>query len=41
MLYEHNAHARSFQIEKERVNDVNSYNLKLRLISNRTPDGRI
>lgn len=41
MLYEYNAHARSFQMEKERLNDDNFHNLELRLISNRTLDGRI
>ncbi|XP_058727025.1 uncharacterized protein LOC131598443 [Vicia villosa] len=41
MLYEHNTHAKSFQMAKERINIDNIHNLKLRLISDRKTDGRI
>lgn len=41
MLYEHNTHARRFQMEKEQMNDDNVHNSKMRLISNRTIDAEI
>ena len=41
MLYEHNPHAKSFQMAKQWLFNSNTQNLKLRLISDRTTDGRI
>lgn len=41
ILYEHNPHAKSFQMAKQCLGDGNTQNLKLRLISDKTTDGRI
>ncbi|XP_058763552.1 uncharacterized protein LOC131636999 [Vicia villosa] len=41
MLYTHNVHAKSFLMERQRLNQGNVHNLKLRLIENRTTDGRV
>lgn len=40
MLYEHNTHAKSFQMKREKLNEANVHYLKL-LISNRNTYGRI
>ncbi|XP_058746518.1 uncharacterized protein LOC131619442 [Vicia villosa] len=41
MLYECNPHAKSFQMAKQWLNNGETPNLKLRLISNRSTDGRV
>ncbi|CAK8570203.1 unnamed protein product [Lathyrus sativus] len=41
MLYEHNPHAKSFKMAKHWLLNSNTQNLKLRLISNRSTDGRV
>lgn len=41
MLYQYNEHAKSFRMARERLNDGDVPNLKLKLISQRVTDGRI
>ncbi|XP_058732719.1 uncharacterized protein LOC131604285 [Vicia villosa] len=41
MLYEHNVHAQSFKMARDRLSEGNVADLKLRLISERQNDGRI
>ncbi|CAK8532151.1 unnamed protein product [Lathyrus sativus] len=41
MLYEHNPHAKKFQMAKQWLSGGNTQNVKLRLISDRITDGRI
>lgn len=41
MLYQWNTHAKSFKMAREKLNDGQVQELKLRLISDRTSDGRI
>ncbi|XP_058741448.1 uncharacterized protein LOC131613826 [Vicia villosa] len=41
MLYECNPHAKSFQMARQWLDNGESQNLKLRLISNRSADGRV
>ncbi|XP_058732948.1 uncharacterized protein LOC131604533 [Vicia villosa] len=41
MLYEFNPHAKSFQMAKQWLNSGETQNLKLRLISSRSTDGRV
>lgn len=41
MLYEHNTHAKYFQMGKQMINEGNIHNLKLHVISDRTTDGMI
>ncbi|XP_058767402.1 uncharacterized protein LOC131641097 [Vicia villosa] len=41
MLYTFNPHAKSFQMAKQWLNNGETPNLKLRLISNRSTDGRV
>ncbi|XP_058774354.1 uncharacterized protein LOC131648630 [Vicia villosa] len=41
MLYEHNVHAQSFKMERDRLSEGNVADLKLCLISERQTDGRI
>ncbi|XP_058746408.1 uncharacterized protein LOC131619316 [Vicia villosa] len=41
MLYECNPHAKSFQMARQWLDNGESQNLKLRLISNRSTDGRV
>ncbi|KAI5412729.1 hypothetical protein KIW84_057386 [Lathyrus oleraceus] len=41
MLYTNNAHAKSFCMERHRLNQGNIHNLKLRLIANRATNGRV
>ncbi|KAI5404741.1 hypothetical protein KIW84_051775 [Lathyrus oleraceus] len=41
MLYNYNTHAKSFLMARQRLNQSNVHNLKLRLIENRSTDGRI
>jgi len=41
MLYENNVHAQSFRMARETLSQGNVPNLKLRLISERSTDGRI
>jgi hypothetical protein len=41
MLDDHNVHAKSFRMARDRLTQENSHDLKLRLISERTTDGRI
>lgn len=41
MIYEHNIHAQSFRMARESLSQGNVPNLKLRLISERSTDGRI
>ncbi|XP_058775274.1 uncharacterized protein LOC131649531 [Vicia villosa] len=41
MLYEFNPHAKSFQMAKQWLNNGETQNLKLRLISSRSTDGRV
>ncbi|XP_058776623.1 uncharacterized protein LOC131650945 [Vicia villosa] len=41
MLYEFNPHAKSFQMAKQWLNNGEPQNLKLRLISSRSTDGRV
>ncbi|XP_058761708.1 uncharacterized protein LOC131635112 [Vicia villosa] len=41
MSYKYNIHAKSFLMARQRLNEGNVHNLKLRLIANRTTDGRV
>ncbi|XP_058780945.1 uncharacterized protein LOC131655055 [Vicia villosa] len=41
MLYEFNPHAKSFQMAKQWLNNGETQNLKLRLVSNRSTNGRV
>ncbi|CAK8578734.1 unnamed protein product [Lathyrus sativus] len=41
MLYTHNTHAKSFLMARQWLNQSNVHNLKLKLISNRSTDGRL
>ncbi|CAK8573636.1 unnamed protein product [Lathyrus sativus] len=41
MLYTHNTHAKSFLIARQWLNHNNVHNLKLKLISTRSIDGRL
>lgn len=41
MLYEHNVHAQSFRMARDRLCEEGVSDLKLRLISERRNDGRI
>lgn len=41
MLDEHNTHAKSFRMARDRLQGVNVQNMKLKLISERSTDGRI
>jgi hypothetical protein len=41
MLYEHNTHAKCFQMARDKINEGHIENLKLRLIADRKTDGRI
>ncbi|KAI5435869.1 hypothetical protein KIW84_022337 [Lathyrus oleraceus] len=41
MLYTHNTHAKSFCMARQRLNQGNVHNLKLRLIANRATNGRV
>lgn len=41
MLYNHNILAKSFRMAKDRLNQGNIHNLKLRLIANMTTDARV
>ncbi|XP_058726064.1 uncharacterized protein LOC131597379 [Vicia villosa] len=41
MMYEHNTHAKSFKMAKQWFNEVDTQNLKLRLIADKSTDGRV
>ncbi|CAK8570827.1 unnamed protein product [Lathyrus sativus] len=41
MLYRHNTHAKSFLMARQWLNQSNVHNLKLKLISTRSTDGRL
>ncbi|XP_058742338.1 uncharacterized protein LOC131614807 [Vicia villosa] len=41
MMYEHNTHAKSFKMAKQWFNQADTQNLKLRLIADRSTDGRV
>ncbi|XP_058775634.1 uncharacterized protein LOC131649912 [Vicia villosa] len=41
MMYEHNTHVKSFKMAKQWFNEADTQNLKLRLIADRSTDGRV